>query len=185
VLEKLKQQLLSEMPPPKRVSVHKPYKTKWKPHEVYVLQIKNPPKGKEEYLGWYVSIYVHGIRGHDFVVRGIEDMTPDVYLKISKEKPQTVSDLTRFEFACLSRNQKTGIGKFRYTFCEVSDRKYPKDIEYLGICDDFVYPEIENFVEPFSALLAWHSIESDAVVSYENELQRQKEVEELKRKGEL
>lgn len=184
VLIDLKNQLLSEMPPIKKVSVHKPYVTKWKPHEVYVYQIKNPPKGKEEYLGWYITIYVHDVRGHEFVVRGVYDMTPDIYIKVSKEKPKDVSEINDFMFTCSVRNTKTGVGRFRNTLSELSDRSYPKDIEFLGKCIDFKYPQNEEVIEPFSDLVKWYSLEKDAILDYENELKRQQEIaERLKKKA--
>ena len=145
------------------------------------LEIKNPPEGKEEYLGWYIIIYVHDVRGHDFVVRGIEDMTPDVYIKMSKEKPKDVSDINDLTFACSAKNRNTGVGRFRNTFVETSDRKLPKYLEYLGTCTEFNYPENETIIEPFTSLLTWYDFEKDTIRYYENELERQDIVEQLKR----
>ena len=127
-------------------------------------------------------MYVHDVRGHEFVVRGVDDITPDVYMKMSKEKPKDVSDINNLTFTCIAKDRNIGIGRFRNTFVETSDRKYPSHLEYLGKCREFKYPENEKIYEPFTGVLAWHSIVEKAIYSYENELERQAIVEVLKNK---
>ena len=167
VLVDLKQQLLSEMPPVKKVSVHKPYVTNWKPQEVYLYQIKNPPQECQQYQGWYVAIYVHEIRGHSFVVREIKDMTPYVYLKMSKVKPEKISDLEKMIFLTWNWDKKTGQAQYGFSFMDVSDRKMPKDLEYLGICENFIYPTCEKITEDsLGGMVSWQSFEHDTARWY-------------------
>ena len=144
VLQELKEQLLSEMPPVKKVSVHKPYVTKWKPKEVYVYQIKNPPEEYVKYKGWYIAIYVHDIRKHSLVVRGVLDIVPYVYLKMSKEKPKRMSELDDMMFIVWKWDIIIGKAQCGFSFLDASDRKMPKDLEYLGICEKFKYPIFEK-----------------------------------------
>ncbi len=61
-LEKFKKKLSSEMPERKRIPIHKPYVLGWKEGEVYAFQIKSKVENYEEYVGWYVLLYVEGIK---------------------------------------------------------------------------------------------------------------------------
>ena len=60
-LEKMKEQLLGEMPDRKKVSVHKPIKLDWNKGEVYCFQLVDKTKDKffdSDYLGWYAMFYI-------------------------------------------------------------------------------------------------------------------------------
>ncbi len=170
VLEKLEVQLKTEMPERKKVPVHQPFITKWKPREVYLYQIKNPPEGKEEYEGWWVVIYVSRLAEMELVVRGIVDMIPCVYLKMSKEKPQDLLQINSLPFIVWSIEWgTTGQGAFEKALVDTSHRSYPKEIEFLGICENFQYPVLEIKREDFQL---WRSFKEDAIIEYERELQR-------------
>ncbi|KNY26492.1 hypothetical protein [Pseudobacteroides cellulosolvens] len=184
VLEDLKIRLLSDMPPRKKISIHKPYIIPWKEKDVYVYQIKNPPKDKMEYLGWYITIYVHDLSKHEFVVRGVYDIVPDIYIMLSKEEPVSPNQINELTLVCgiinvyNGRKDKPGDGKrhYRYTLMETSNRKYPKGIKYLGQCDNFVYPENEaSYNSDLHMGCQWWCIENDAIRGYELELYGWKE----------
>jgi len=59
---------------------------------------------------------------------------------------------------------------------ETSNRKYPKDMKFLGKCENFIYPKNEA---PYNSNLhmgcQWWSIEQDAIRGYELELYGWKE----------
>ena len=169
VLEELRERLLSEMPPVKKVSVHKPYVTKWKPKEVYLYQVKNPPEKYMEYKDWYVAIYVHEIRGHSLVVRGVVDMVPYVYLKMSKEKPKKMSDLDEMRFLIWKWDRISGHAQCGFTFVDTSNRKMPKDLECLGRCEKFEYPIFEKITDDdFGCGLSWWIFESYVTSMYDS-----------------
>ena len=169
VLEKLEAQLNTEMPKRKRIAVHQPFITKWTPREVYLYQIKNPPEGKEEYEDWWVVIYVSRLGEMELVVRGVVDVVPYIYLKMSKEKPKDASQINSLPFIGWSIEWSTGQGAFEKALVETSHRSYPKEIEFLGICEDFQYPTLEIKREDFQL---WWSFKADAIEEYERELQR-------------
>ena len=169
VLEKLEVQLNSKMPERKKVPVHQPFITKWKPREVYLYQIKNPPEGKEEFEDWWVVIYVSRLAEMELVVRGIVDIIPCVYLKMSKEKPQDPLQINSLPFIVWSIEWRTGQGAFEKALVDTSHRSYPKEIEFLGVCENFQYPVLEIKREDFQL---WRSFKEDAIIEYERELKR-------------
>ena len=182
VLEDLKQKLLSEMPPRKKIPIYKPFTTPWKPGEVYVYQVKNPPideaynppKDYRHYIGWYITLYVHEIVEKHLNLPGVPDRIPCIYVMFSKEKPTSVDKLSELQFLFQPYFTREGkrLKNYRWLLSETSLRKYPKDIEYLGICNDFIYP-IDEYIEPVNVnFVFWSTIEKKAIRSYEDGLER-------------
>ncbi len=177
VLEELKHKLLSDMPAPKKISVYKPFVTTWKPGDVYVYKIKNPPKDEaynppkdyQKYIGWYITFYVHGIVEKDINLPGIPDHFPCLYLMLSEKKPVSINELN--ELTLIFEPFFTGEGKklknHQWLLFETSNRKYPKDLEYLGECKDFKYPEDEYRESVNTNSIWWNTVEIQAIRRYE------------------
>lgn len=98
VLSNLREQLVSEQPIKKRISVHKPYITKWKPKDVYQYKITGMPKGYEEeeyekYIGWYIIIFVEDVMEYEAAVPVVKDIVPLIYLKLSPHRLDNISQI--------------------------------------------------------------------------------------------
>ena len=140
VLSNLKEQLISEQPSKKRISVHKPFIPKWKKGDVYQYEItdipENYPSGKE-YKGWFVLIYVWDFVEYEFTVRGVKDLLSVIYMKLSKHRISSP-----LEFNSVTAWCNNGGLKYRYELLESSNR-FLKNMEYVGECSNFIYPEDE------------------------------------------
>ena len=91
VLEGLKHKLMSELPPYKKIAVHKPFITSWKPGQIYFYQIKTLPDDPardrtNNYIGWWIILYVKDLMEDESVVKGVKDVLPLVYVKMSEKK---------------------------------------------------------------------------------------------------
>nr|MBP3598108.1 hypothetical protein [Eubacterium sp.] len=170
VLDKLETQLKAEMPARKRISVHKPFVTKFKPGEVYLYPITNPPKGKEMYKGWWAVIYVNRLRQHEWKVKGVWDTTPYVYVKLAKEKPTSLDEINDLPFVVGQVKWKTAQGIYERELADISNRAYPKTLEYFGVMEEFEFPAGEMEIWD---LQLWFSFEKDVIRDYELELERQ------------
>ena len=60
----------------------------------------------------------------------------------------------------------------RWLLVERSLRKYPKDLEYLGVCKDFKYPVDEYIVSHNVNFIWWDSIELYSIRRYESAIER-------------
>lgn len=166
VLVGLKKKLLSEMRTKKKVSVHKPYVTPWKPGDVYTMEIMEPPTNALEYKGWYIVIYVHEVNGHDFEVPGINDMCPLIYIMLSPKEIQAVNDIHELQCCCSINNSKTGQKRYQYTLGEISNRKMPKNINFLGKADDFKFPIDEYEYDGMGSIILWYRFVDEAIEGY-------------------
>ena len=184
VLEDLKQKLLSEMPPRKKIPIYKPFISPWKPDEVYVYQVKNPPideafnppKDYKNYIGWYITLYVHEIVD-DFNLPGVPDRIPCLYLMFSERKPTSIDELEELQviYQQLFSEDRKRLKNCRWLLIETSLRKYPKDLEYLGVCKDFKYPVDEHIESQNVNFIWWNTIELYAIRSYEIAIKRLRE----------
>ena len=184
VLEDLKQKLLSEMPPRKKIPIYKPFISPWKPDEVYVYQVKNPPideafnppKDYKNYIGWYITLYVHEIVD-DFNLPGVPDRIPCLYLMFSERKPTSIDELEELQviYQQLFSEDRKRLKNCRWLLIETSLRKYPKDLEYLGVCKDFKYPVDEHIESHNVNFIWWNTIELYAIRSYEDAIERLRE----------
>ncbi len=153
VLDRLKEELNSPMPERKKVSVHKPYKTGWKEGEVYAFQIKELVEGYEEYNGWYALFYINRIYLEDWNVHGVEDEVVEAYFFLRKEKPESVIDLKTSTNVCFLKTQNGN--RYCVEILEKSKSGRPKDLQFLGKCEDFVFP-LNNTVH--SSVFTWGSM---------------------------
>lgn len=167
VLKSLKEKLLSPMGAKKKISVHKPYITPWKEHDVYIMKM---PNDKTEFKDWYIVIYVNEVREFDFVVPHVKDICPNIYIMLAENKDFSVDEISNLKFCCSVHNRKTGKKRYQYTLSETSNRKYPADMKYLGKCNSFIPPKDEMVDEvPFSELkeiIMWYSFVDDVVRGY-------------------
>lgn len=166
VLNSLKERLLSEMEPKKKISVHKPYVTPWEKGDVYMVEITQPPESAPEYQGWYIVIYVHEVNGHEFIVPGVEDMCPLIYIMMSSKRIESIEEVEELKCCCSVRDIKTGKRRYQYTIAETSNRKTPKNIEYLGKYTCFKHPLDEEEYDGMGSLIMWHSFVKDCIAGY-------------------
>lgn len=146
ILDKLKEELNSPMPERKKVSVHKPYITPLKEKGIYMFEISDVPEEYDEFRGWYMVIYVWGIYEGDFMVKNVLDHCPTVYLMLSREKVTDLGKLDKTDMCCSVRNPKTQEKRYRYTVLDLSNRFIPKNLEFLGIYEDFQHPDDEEAI---------------------------------------
>lgn len=133
-LEKFKKKLESEMPPRKKVPVHRPYKAGWIEGGVYCFQITETIDGYEEYIGWYASFYVDKVYKKDWIVRGVWDEVADAYFFLSKEK-LTYADEIKYINSIKFVN-----GEYRAEILEKSKSRRPKSLTYIGKFENFQCP---------------------------------------------
>ena len=112
-MQKLKEKLLSDMPARKKVSVHKPYVCEWKEREVYAMKIENDG-GDGKYNGYYIVFYVIGMDRGEYVVSGVYDMVPKVYLMLSEKKIEKAEDIKKLDLCCCVFNKEKNEGSFLY-----------------------------------------------------------------------
>ena len=169
-LDKLKEKLNSEMPPRKKIPVHKPYMTDLEVGNVYYFQIINNVKQCEEdvrpYEGWYALMYIDKIIKDDWQVRGVYDDVAEAYFFIQKNKPESVSEIkfaTPVWFYC----DKGGNRRYRSRILETSKRARKREIHIVGKLDEFSYPpnEERNY-NPFS----WYWADRSIVWGYKKQL---------------
>ena len=166
VLETLKKKLLSEMGEKKKISIHKPYVTSWNPGDIYTMEIVAPPETVAEYKGWYIVIYVKEIKGFDFVVPGVDDICPSVYIMLSPKEVKSMEDITSLNCCCSVRDAQTRKKRYQYTIAETSDRRKPKNLNYLGRCDCFKYPVDEEEYDEMGSLIMWNDFVEDSIEGY-------------------
>ena len=147
VLEKLKDKLLSELPPYKKIPVHKPFITGWKPGEIYLYQIKTPPndpanpENSNKYIGWWIILYVISLIEREYIVKGITDVFPLVYVKMSKEKPISICDINNADFATDAYGASTGAGRFEFLIKGTLSKKISKESIFWGRTEQFLEPK--------------------------------------------
>ncbi|MCM1499472.1 MAG: hypothetical protein NC124_13475 [Clostridium sp.] len=138
VLDKLEKKLNSEMPPRKKVSIHKPYIMGWEKGDVYYFQIKESIAGYEQYIGWYALFYIDKIYLKDWYVRGVEDEVASTYFFLRKDRPKNAEDILESRNICFL---KSDLGnRYNVHIHETSRKSRPKDLTYLGKCNKFQYP---------------------------------------------
>ena len=185
VLEKLKDKLLSELPPYKKIPVHKPFITDWKPGEIYLYQIKTPPndlpncEDSNKYIGWWIIIFVYGLEKEDIKVKGITDIIPGAYMKLSKNKPKTVEEINNTDFVIYQTRGEAGQARFKFEFCELTHKNRPKEIEYFETTTKFLLPQYErdDGFGPWD--VEWYNLVYAATVGYQRELDRKKLVKRI------
>lgn len=171
VLMKLQEELLSEMPPRKKIPIHKPYKIGWEAGDVYTFKIKNPPDGYEEYKDWYALLYIDKIVIEDWNVRSVNDEVAEMYAFLIKDKPSDVTVINKATRICFMEGGKSG-NVYRVKLLEASKRERPKDIEFIGKFSEFKYPEKEHRQ---INLFFWLLYERDILWGYEKQLRLEKE----------
>ena len=167
-LDIFKSKLQSEMPKRKKVSVHKPHITGWTEGDIYTFTIKKTIKGYEEYVGWYVLFYINKIRLDDWKVEGIKDEVAEAYFFLRKEKPTEIKDLYDSKNICFYSGREGN--RYRVNIFETSKKNRPKDIEFVGACKDFQYPQ-NDVIE--SGCFYWNGKlhERDILVGYERQIE--------------
>ncbi|MDE6626722.1 MAG: hypothetical protein K2K56_10210 [Lachnospiraceae bacterium] len=175
VLNKLEEKLNSQMPERKKVSVHRPYVLGWEEGDVYIFQIKGEKKDTfikdehEKYIGWWAVFYVDKIIKEDWQVRGVFDEVAELYLFLTKDKPEnaeTIQVITPILFYIFN-NEKN---RYRVKLIERSKRQRPKDLTYLGKCSSFTNPPNEFWQE---GTFSWYLCERDILMGYERQLKMQ------------
>lgn len=166
VLRKLEKKLMSEMGKKKKISVHKPYVTSWRPGDVYIMEIENPPETAIEYKGWYIVIYVYEVNEYDFELPQVYDLCPLIYIMLSPKEIQSVEDIFDLKCCCSINNRKIGKKRYQYTLGEISERKMPKNIKYLGSIDNFKFPTDEYEYDGMGSIILWYHFVEDAISGY-------------------
>ena len=166
ILDNLKMKIESQMPMRKKISVHKPYSLGWNDGDVYYFQIKNKVENYEEYVDWYVLLYVDKIKKKDWIVKGVYDEVAEVYFFMTKEKPKDVNEIKSATPICfLEFNEKKQYGAYLF---EKSKRQRPKDLTFLGNYTSFVCPH-NNFSEKMHFF--WILYERDILWGYAKQVQ--------------
>ena len=165
-MQKLKEKLISDMPARKKVSVHKPYVCEWKEREVYAMKIENDG-GDGKYNGYYIVFYVIGMDRGEYVVSGVYDMVPKVYLMLSEKKIEKAEDIKKLDLCCCVFNKEKNEGRIVYIIPETSNRNKPKMMEYIGRLKNNFIPKVEYQISNNIGDLMWHSIVSNAIRYYE------------------
>ncbi|MBQ3583250.1 MAG: hypothetical protein IJA27_00890 [Lachnospiraceae bacterium] len=197
VLDELQNKMLSEMPPYKKISVHKPFITEWKPEEIYLYQIKNPPNDpadmeeSNQYIGWWIIIYVKNLISKEFVVKGIKDTYPIVYIKMSADKPKNIEDINNAEFIVDSYDCSIGDGQYAFVIDGPVSKKVSKQSEFFGISEEFAFPEsafpssafpqsenvqVDEYITDFSM---YNTFPMYVIRYYKNELERKEYVKRM------
>lgn len=175
-LVRLKKKLNSEMPPRKRISIHRPFVSGWEKGDVYYYEMVNVLEGYEKYKGWYVLMYVDCIEKDDWQVKGIFDEIPEVYFFMQETKPESVSEVHTATPICLLGNCLTSktLKKYRAEVVERSKRGRPKDLTFLGKLEDFVYPPNDH---PIPQNFGWLLSERTILWGYERQLKLENQEE--------
>lgn len=126
-MQKLKEKLLSDMPARKKVSVHKPYVCDWKEREVYAMRIEDDGENGK-YNGYYIVFYVMGMYKGDFVVPGIYDTVPKVYMMMSKKRIERVEEIRKLPLCCCLCEREKNLRRIIYILLETSNRKKRKHL---------------------------------------------------------
>ena len=170
-LDKLKEKISSPMPERKKISIHKPYVLGWEEGDVYTFTITEEIEGYEQYTGWHVIFYVDKIYTKDWYVHGIKDEVADTYFFLMKDKPVGVQDIKKAKNICFWRERYGN--RYREYICEQSKRNRPKDLTYLGKCEDFVYPQDDTLS---SDCFFWGKCGQRSILwGYEKQLRYEKE----------
>ncbi|MDE7433028.1 MAG: hypothetical protein K2N34_14095 [Lachnospiraceae bacterium] len=172
--------MLSELPPYKKIPVHKPFITDWKPGEIYLYQIKTPPndpanpENSNRYVGWWIILYVISLIEREYIVKGITDVFPLVYVKMSKEKPISICDINNADFAADGYDTSTGAGYSEFLIEGTLNKKISREGIFWGRTEQFLEPEyqaadIDEYIPSFelSSTFAMYAIRY-----YETELRR-------------
>lgn len=130
-LEKLKEKLLAEQPPRKKVPVAKPFICAWKPNDVFVYQLNSEVYKETEYYGKYILILVHEVVNHDVVVPNLGDMLPVTFLKYSEKLPENSDDINKAQFILNYNHWRNG-REYRFMWYRDGFKKAVKHFEYLG-----------------------------------------------------
>ncbi|EWM54963.1 hypothetical protein [Ruminococcus flavefaciens] len=88
-LDKLREKLLSEPKPEKKVTVPKKYVTSWSANEIYYAKVSDICKSDKE---GFIVFLVHDIIEYDVRLEGLGDTLPVTYLKYVKTKPESIED---------------------------------------------------------------------------------------------
>lgn len=89
-LEKLKNKLTSEQPPRKKLPPTKPFTCPWQPNDVYVYR----PEGFEKYVLLAVEKYIQC----DADIKGLNELLPVTFIKLSDIYPKTLDDVNNAVF---------------------------------------------------------------------------------------
>ena len=184
VLEGLKHKLMSELPPYKKIAVHKPFITSWKPGQIYFYQIKtlrDDPAWERtnNYIGWWIILYVKALMEDESVVKGVKDVLPLVYVKMSEKKPENICDINNADFITPSFPTDTGEAVYIMGISVNTGRKITKQSEFYGITDQFLEPENEMDYRMLDWFDYYDSFAFYAVRYYENELERKEWVKKI------
>lgn len=140
----------------------------------------NPPKDYKNYIGWYITLYVHEIVGMNINLPEVSNKIPCLYLMFSERKPKSIDELGELQVIyeeLFSRDRKR-LKNCRWLLTQGALRKYPKDLEYLGVCRDFKYP-VDEYIESRNVnFIWWNTIELYSIRSYELALKRLRESDE-------
>lgn len=128
-LEKLREKLLSETPPPKKVRIIKPTICPWKKNEIYLYKLDSEIYRSTEFYNSYMIILVDSLLDMSFYVEDVIDRYPITYLKLTKEIPQSIQEINSLEFIA---NQED---EYRFFWCGSSLKNSKKHLIYWGEYD--------------------------------------------------
>ncbi|MGN0496481.1 MAG: hypothetical protein ACI4GW_09680 [Lachnospiraceae bacterium] len=166
VLEELEKKLMLEMGEKKHISVHKPYVTAWRPGDIYTIPINSSCECMKDYEGWYIVIYVYEVSKFEFVVPGVYDVCPIIYIMLSPSDLQSVEEILSLKYCCSVNNLKTNKKRYKYVLGEVSDRKIPRQIKFIGNTDNVKFPIDEEISNQTSSIILWNEFVDDAISGY-------------------
>lgn len=166
VLNKLKDKLLSPMPPRKKISKYRIYKCEWQLGDVFAYKLESEAVQNNEYANRYLLIQKvsEGLwyPGHT---------VPIVFFKLSNDdRLPSINDINNIRCLKIAIGEKTPdvIYDYRGKLLNTSKRIIPKSLIYLGNTD-VICPE-EEFKHQYDYgyfNFSWKGIENRIIELYE------------------
>lgn len=128
VLGDLLEKLNSPMPPKKKISPYRYFKTNWKKGDLYAYKLDHESYKGEDFYGDYMLFYTIG---EDITPKGLDsDVFPLIYLLHSKDMPKSFEDINKKEFLAFSSVSQVDL-RYRIVFMTKSKAILNKFI-YIG-----------------------------------------------------
>lgn len=172
ILNNLSVKLNSAMPQYKKIAIHKPYVCYFNANEIYLYQMTSEFAISKGYENYWVSLYVEALTTKEFVVPGVMDTVPIVYLKIMKEKPSTIEDINKAPFVLLATAEKGTFKYYQRLLVTTSSHTFPKSkFEYFGKTNEFIYPDVNCITnDNLKGITGWKWFDERIIYGYELEL---------------
>ncbi|MCR4651465.1 MAG: hypothetical protein K5662_06885, partial [Lachnospiraceae bacterium] len=150
VLNALKERLLSEQPPEKKIRIPKIYKCEWNIGDVFAFKLESQKAEEMGLLNRYLII-----QKIDETICEQGHTVPIVYVRLSKDDrlPESEEEINAMEFVNVSfsiklsreENRKVSVPECVMIIVSTSKRVIPKKLIYLGNYKDLNKPEKEHY----------------------------------------